>query len=84
MTRRTLAARQGMGVTYIGSDDQRHYATIVHLWPDGSASIRRGYYDPLDGTRVTFRPGDRVRDYATGRPVTFGPVLSPFVAVEAR
>ena len=71
-----MQARQGMTVTYDGSGGQRHSATILHTWPDGSVTIRRGYYDPMDGTRTTFHPADRVRDYVTGWPVTFGPPTS--------
>lgn len=76
-----MEARQGMSVTYTGSDGQRHHASILALWPDGSATIRRGYYDPMAGTRTTFRAADDVRDYVTGKRVTFGgpSALSPFV-----
>ena len=43
----TLQAVADMTVTYTGSDGQRHSAYVLAVHGDGSATIRRGYYDPL-------------------------------------
>lgn len=66
-----------MDVTYLGSDGQRHYARVLIDHHDGTVTIRRGYYDPMDGTRTTFLRSDDVRDFRTGAPITFP--VSPFV-----
>jgi hypothetical protein len=50
---------------YDGSDGQRHAATVLARHSDGCETIRRGYYDPIDGTTL--------RTSAADRPMYFGP-----------
>jgi hypothetical protein len=47
-------------VTYTGSDGQRHAAVVLAHHPDGTVTIRRGYYDPPEGTRTRWTPADRM------------------------
>lgn len=58
---------------YDGSDGQRHAATVLARHPDGCDTIRRGYYDPIDGTTVRTSAADRPMYLYFGRPAPLTP-----------